>query len=176
MKLVVIYGPPGIGKLTVAKELSKLTDHKVLHNHLTIDMLESVLDRGHQSFWSLLDSYRVQLIEAAAKENVSGIILTTVNIKDKDDAFIKDLITTMNRYCGSIHFVKLECNKDELRRRIKDPSREKFRKITDFAVLEEFAAKNDMFSQIPFVDSLKIDNTSISAQETAKLIQERCGL
>jgi len=32
---VAFLGPPGVGKLTVAEELSKLSGHKVFHNHLT---------------------------------------------------------------------------------------------------------------------------------------------
>ena len=55
MKLIVIYGPPAAGKLTVSKELSRITGYKVFHNHLAIDFIESVLDR-----------YRIGLIEAAS--------------------------------------------------------------------------------------------------------------
>jgi len=35
MKLVFIYGPPAVGKLTVANALAKVTGFKVFHNHLT---------------------------------------------------------------------------------------------------------------------------------------------
>ncbi len=36
MRLVFIYGPPGVGKLTVARELAALTGFKLFHNHLTV--------------------------------------------------------------------------------------------------------------------------------------------
>lgn len=42
MKLIFIYGLPGVGKLTVAKELTKLTGYRLFHVHLLADMLESV--------------------------------------------------------------------------------------------------------------------------------------
>ena len=50
MKLIVIYGPPAAGKLTVAKELSKLTGFKVLHNHITIDLIDHFIgfDKRHR--------------------------------------------------------------------------------------------------------------------------------
>ena len=36
MKTVYIYGAPGAGKLTVGKELSRLTGFSLLHNHRKI--------------------------------------------------------------------------------------------------------------------------------------------
>ena len=66
MKLIVIYGPPAAGKLTVSKELSRITGYKVFHNHLAIDFIDSVLDRSNAKFWELLDRYRIGLIEAAS--------------------------------------------------------------------------------------------------------------
>jgi len=35
--LVLLHGPPASGKLTIAKELSVLTEARVFHNHLTLD-------------------------------------------------------------------------------------------------------------------------------------------
>jgi replication-associated recombination protein RarA len=34
MKLL-LYGPPAVGKLTIAKEIARLTGFKVAHAHLT---------------------------------------------------------------------------------------------------------------------------------------------
>lgn len=38
MKLVIITGPQAVGKMTVGQELEKLTDLKLFHNHMTIDL------------------------------------------------------------------------------------------------------------------------------------------
>ncbi len=37
--LVYLYGPPAVGKLTVATELQRLTGFRLFHNHLTVDAL-----------------------------------------------------------------------------------------------------------------------------------------
>ena len=50
MNLVFIYGPPGVGKLTVAKELAGLTGYKLFHNHLSIDWVLPVFDFGSDPF------------------------------------------------------------------------------------------------------------------------------
>ena len=39
MKLVVLHGPPAVGKLTVARELARLTGWRLFHNHLVVDAL-----------------------------------------------------------------------------------------------------------------------------------------
>lgn len=44
MKLIFIYGQPAVGKLTVAKELEKITGYKILHNHLFVDLVRSVFE------------------------------------------------------------------------------------------------------------------------------------
>lgn len=168
----MIYGPPGVGKLTVAKELSKLTGHKIFHNHLTIDLLESVLDRSNKRFWELLDAYRLQLIELAAEEKVDGMIVTSVNIKGKDDKFIKDILKIMEKHSGSTHFIRLNCELPKLKERLKEPSRKQHNKLMDIDIFNEFVSKNEVFSPIAFVESLEINNTNITAEETAIMIKK----
>ncbi|HIJ11483.1 TPA: hypothetical protein HA278_05490, partial [Candidatus Woesearchaeota archaeon] len=46
MIFVLIYGPMAVGKLTVAKELVKLTGYKLFHNHLTVDLVGSIFEWG----------------------------------------------------------------------------------------------------------------------------------
>ena len=50
MKLIALYGPPGVGKLTIARVLAKTTGYKVLHNHLTIELLCALFDWGSKPY------------------------------------------------------------------------------------------------------------------------------
>ena len=176
MKLIVIYGPPAVGKLTVAKELAKITGYRVLHNHLVIDMVESVFSRDSPMFWKLIDSYRIDLIGKAAANDEKGIILTSVNIKGKDDNFIKDILKTMENHGGETHFVRLMCEMDEIKRRLVNPSRRSYGKLTDAKVFDEFVSQNDVFAPIEFVESLEIDNTELPVNKTVIMIKRHCGL
>lgn len=54
MKLLFLYGPPAVGKFTVAKEWAALTGFKFLHNHLTIDLVTSVFEPRSDPYFYLL--------------------------------------------------------------------------------------------------------------------------
>ena len=46
MRLVFVYGPPGVGKLTVARELAGRTGFKLLPNHLTANLASALYPHG----------------------------------------------------------------------------------------------------------------------------------
>ena len=73
MKLVFLYGPPALGKLTVAKELSKLTGFKIFHNHLTIDLVKDFFTFGTDKFWKYNTFFRKEFLKIAAKEDLDLI-------------------------------------------------------------------------------------------------------
>ena len=50
MNLVFIHGPAASGKLTVARELARLTGFGVFHNHLVVDSLTPVFEFGSEPF------------------------------------------------------------------------------------------------------------------------------
>ena len=39
MKFILIFGPQAVGKMTVGQELAKITNLKLFHNHMTIDLV-----------------------------------------------------------------------------------------------------------------------------------------
>lgn len=39
MKFVLIFGPQAVGKMTVGYELEKVSDLKLFHNHMTIELV-----------------------------------------------------------------------------------------------------------------------------------------
>jgi shikimate kinase len=44
MKLVLLFGPQAVGKMTVGHELEKVTELKLFHNHMTIDLVTKFFD------------------------------------------------------------------------------------------------------------------------------------
>jgi shikimate kinase len=44
MKLIVIFGPQAVGKMTVGHELEKITNLKLFHNHMPIELISPFFD------------------------------------------------------------------------------------------------------------------------------------
>jgi tRNA uridine 5-carbamoylmethylation protein Kti12 len=169
MKLVFIYGIPAVGKLTVAKELAKITDYKIFHNHLTVDLLTSVLEFGTKEYLKLNDKIRLEILQLAAHKKIN-LIATFCYSYPEDNNFIRKVIKTIEKEGGQVCFVNLECNKEELKKRVKNPSRSKYKKIKKIKTLEQTLKKYE-FREIPFVKQLLINNTNISAKKVAEMIK-----
>ena len=52
MELIVLHGPPAVGKLTVGREASALTGFPLFHNHLVVDTVTAGSPSARWSFVS----------------------------------------------------------------------------------------------------------------------------
>lgn len=171
MKLVFIYGPPAAGKLTVAKELQRLTGFKLFHNHSVIDLISFLFKWGSDDFYELCYKMYLTVFEAAAKSKTSLIFTFCYARQEKqDNAFVRAALASVKPH-GTVCFVHLYCDKAELYKRVKGASRVKFGKIKAAKRIREAVKKWDFYSPIPFVKSLRIDNTHLSAPKAAALIR-----
>lgn len=171
MKLIFIYGSPAVGKLTVAQEIEKQTGYKVFHNHLTIDAVSPVFEFGSEPFWKLVHQFRIETIAEAARHNVN-LIYTFCYAKDSDDAHVERILKTVEENGGEVYFVLLRAEKCEIEKRMLSESRKNYSKLKNVEYLNEIWKNNELFSPVPFGESLIIDNTNLSAEETAKQIIE----
>lgn len=171
MKLVFIYGPPGVGKFTVGKQLAKITGYKLFPNHFIRDPIQSIFERWSRICSFLIYKFRFELIQAAAREGIKGLITTCAYRKPEDNNFVRKVIKGVRKYKGKVFFIRLYCDKKELFRRIKNPSRRKFIKTKTLKDLKILMKKFDLFSSIPYVKSLIIDNTKLSPKKVAEEIK-----
>ncbi len=171
MKLIFIYGAPAVGKLTVARELARLTGFKVFHNHLSIDCIEPIFDFGTPSFFKLIELIRVETVAEAARENVN-LIYTFCYAKDFDDAHVAKIVESVEVSGGEVCFVLLTCEQSEIEKRVLEESRKQYGKANNLEILDEILGKYDLFSPVPGHESLQIDNTNLSPVKTARKIIE----
>lgn len=79
MNFFLITGPPAVGKMTVAKELSKRLDYKMLHNHESIELALKFFFHGEDGFRKINSGVRTLIFETTAKsKELNGMIFTYV--------------------------------------------------------------------------------------------------
>ncbi len=175
MKLVFLYGPPASGKLTVAKELAKLTGYKLFHNHLTADLVAPLFPFGTKEYSELVHKIRLLFFEAAAKSRIAGMIFTFVYAIEtfggkSDDEFVRKVMSAVEKRKGRVFLVKLTCSRKELFKRLKAESRNAHGKLKSPKVLREIMSNNRLDEVVPFGKTLVIDNTKLSPRKTAEKI------
>ncbi len=172
MKLIFIYGLPGVGKLTVAKELTKLTGYRLFHVHLLADMLESVFEFDSNGFNELFHAIWPMVIRRAVEENVAGLITTFVFTRPLKAEMIHDVVDAIESDGGEVVFVELRCDRSELERRLVSPSRKRFRKLTSVPVLNQLLDRGDLaIPDLPGA-ALIVDNTALDPAQAALRIVE----
>lgn len=72
--LLVIFGPPAVGKMTIAQAIAARSNYRVFHNHALLEPLLDVFDYGTAPFHRLLGRFRRDVLEEAAEAGVSLIL------------------------------------------------------------------------------------------------------
>ena len=169
MKLLLLYGSPAVGKLTVANEIARQTGFKVFHNHLSIDCILPVFEFGTKPFWKLIRLIRLETISEAARAGCN-LIFTFCYAKDEDDEVVAETVKAVENNGGEVCFVLLKAEKETIEKRVLAESRQQFRKVADLQMLREMFDKYEMFAPVNGYESLIVDNTHLSAGETAREI------
>ena len=170
MRLVYLYGPPGVGKLTVARELIRLTGFKLLHNHLTVNLVCAVFPFGSPSFQRLLREFRDAMLAEAARMDVD-LVLTGVYLgTEEQTGSIRRRIEPIYASNGSAVFVQLTCERATWLARVPNESRKIEGKLTDPARAIELFHGVDPFVTMPLEPTLRIDTTDLAPADAAMQI------
>jgi hypothetical protein len=172
MKLVVLHGAPGVGKLTVAKELQTLTGYRLFHNHLTVDLVASVLGFTSQPARELRERIWLDTLGTAAKEGVEAVIFTLVFEPTLLPGFWGRLVATVEAHGGRVLPFELRCTPEENARRIGQPDRSRYLKLTNVEVLRTSLAEDAYKPPPGIAGNVVIDTTRLSASETGRRIYE----
>jgi hypothetical protein len=176
MRLVYLYGPPGVGKLTVARELVALTGFKLLHNHLTVNLVSSVFPFNSEPYVRLMRQFRRDMVAEAARVGVDLVVTGAYIGTDEQLAGIRRMLEPVSASGGSVLFVQLICDRDVWLARVVNESRRAEDKLTDPVRAVGLFEGRDPFSAMPMEPTLRIDTTQLPPREAAMQIATHRGL
>ena len=181
--LVIIFGPPAVGKMTIGHALAQRTGLRLFHNHLTIELVLRFFEYGTPAFTRLNAEFRKRIFEEVAASSLPGLIFTFVWAFDDDsDARYVEQVSAIFGARGATTFlVELEASQSERLSRNETAFRlsEKASK-RDIELSRERLLKLDTEHRLNSTTELlgrsnylRIDNTVLSADEVADRIIER---
>ena len=164
--LVYLYGPPAVGKLTVARRVQELTGFRLFHNHLTVNAVVEVFEFRSKPFEDVLHRMRLDVFSTAASHGVDLIFTNNMAW-----AGFHDWARQVEAMAGQCVFVQLTAPIDVLCARVAGEDRAAHGKIVDPVRLREQVLAADL-SPV-HADDLVIDTSVVSPDDAAHLIVER---
>lgn len=170
--IIHINGMSGVGKLTVAKLLAESLSTRLIDNHLLIDFVVAMCDRGGDEYFLLLEKLMNIVLEQTAKKPDEIFILTNaLSAELEEDRARLDKI----RFFADekdIKFVQvlLDCELEENKRRIVSEERKLKGKLIDASKLDSIYENYTIYHPASEF-ALKIDTTNLSAENVSNTIK-----
>ena len=174
--LVYIYGPPAVGKLTVATQLEEQTGFRLFHNHLTIDAVKAVFEFKSPPFTEVVHRLRLDVFETAARNEID-LIFTNNSVWDVPDGrarfaeFAEEARSRVQTAGGKVLFVQLVAPLEVLEQRIGATSRHERGKIVRPARIRELFAQ--LVPEPLHGEDLIVDTSVLSPIDAATAIAGR---
>jgi hypothetical protein len=169
MEIVFVYGAAAAGKLTVSRELAKLTELPLFHNHFVVDAVGAVFPFGSEPFIRLRESFWLQVFIEAARTGRS-LIFTFMPEPTVDPGFTERVRAAIEPFGGSVVHVALTVSRTEQERRIGNASRAEFGKLTSLDLLRQLRDSFDAsMASMPAPD-LSIDSEACNPIDAAARI------
>lgn len=182
IKFILLFGPQAVGKMTVGHELTQITELKLFHNHMSIELLHPFFGFNNET-WRLSTLFRREIFESFAKSNQYGLIFTYVwgfNLQ-KDWEFVEEICGIFKSKGAQIYFVELEADLEERLRRNVTPFRLEQKPTKRNIEQSEQDLRNTLKKhrlnsnegEITKENYLRINNTNFEPKEVAKMIKEK---
>ncbi len=183
MRLVVIIGPPAVGKATVGKALAERYGFKLFHNHVTLDMVATIFDWGTPSHRKLVEEFRQRVIEEAAEVGVDLVFTYVWAFSESNDGDpIRRYREAVLAHGGHVFFVELQADLETRMARNGLESRRLMKQRSAEASTPEWIAEMDekysfdSGGTLPFADpQVRLETSSATPEETAEAIARAFG-
>lgn len=175
MRLLILYGLPGVGKLTIARGLARLRAYRVFHNHLVFDAVEALFPFGSLPFVELRDRLWLELLLRAIHERVGDVIFTIARDRTLDANFLAGLVPTLSQAGASVRCVELTCSAEELEHRVGSAERAGFGKVSSVDRFRQLRAAGAFPLFAAPQGTITVDTSGLSVEESVGKVDTELG-
>jgi hypothetical protein len=195
MRLVVVFGPPAVGKMTVGRAVCDRTGYKLLHNHMTIEPVLEIFPFGSPPFDRISGRLRRDVVREAAEFGLPGLLVTLVwGVElEHDAANVTEYVEIVCSRGGTVQFVELYADlavrlernataeqlEDERSKRDLEFSRKNLLDLEQtFTLNTDPAGTGDTLADrlLAGHHHLRLDCSAVTAKEAAAHVVEELGL
>lgn len=178
MKLVLLFGSAAVGKMTVGQELTKITDLRLFHNHMTI---EPVLEIFGYYKPDTIEKLRKIIFEDYANSSNYGLIFTFIWAFDCQEDWDNVKAITEIFSDADIYYVELTApletrlKRNKTKNRLANKPSKRNTGFSDTLILND-ESKYRLISndgEIQFENYMKNDNTNLKPDTVANIIKDK---
>lgn len=168
--------------MTVGQELCKITDLRLFHNHMTIDLVTQVF--GYYDSETIL-RLRQTVFEEFAKSGNYGLVFTYIwdFSSVMDGEYIRGVCKIFEDAGAEVYLVELVADFEERLRRNRTENRllnkpgKRDLEFSEALINDEKTCRVESYpGETGFENYLRIDNSNLPASDAARLIKEHFGL
>ncbi|RYC37772.1 AAA family ATPase [Pectobacterium zantedeschiae] len=169
-KLIFLYGPPAVGKLTISRLLTEKMEATLFHNHLTYDLAMAVLppDSAYSTIRRFACQLRLYAIELLFAEDRRDLITTFCYEGGKDDWYIEAIKTLCAEHGVTPFFVQLCSDHAHLLKRVENADRRFFGKVNTQDKLKEILRNHDYADTINAALHRSLHTSLLTPDEVAE--------
>jgi hypothetical protein len=180
-RLVILFGPPAVGKMAVGKEMARLTGMRLFHNHMALEPVLQLFPYGSPPFERVVRQFRNAVFEEAARADGPGLIYTCMWDLDDDEMnrYIDWVVSLFERQGATAGFVELSAslevrlqrNRTELRLAEKPSKRDL--DASEARLLANESRRLNSTGDFPYPDRhlLLVTDTMTAEQAAATIVQ-----
>ena len=99
-ELLLITGPPAVGKMTVGRAICARSDFRLFHNHHTVEPLLEVFGHGTPPFERLTMEFRRRVLEEAVEHGLRLVFTLVWGVDDPVEAALVGQMVAPYREAG----------------------------------------------------------------------------
>jgi hypothetical protein len=177
--VIYLVGPPGVGKLTIGRILSDALDARLVHNHLWLNPVFSLIETDGKTalpaeVWPLVAQVRHAVFETAAMllPASQNLVFTHAAVTEGElnEVIAQDIIGVARRRRARLLVAQLTCSAEVLAARVLSPERRLMLKEID----DQAARVNAGFPpfDVKHPSKFHLDTTNLDARDSARRILE----